>query len=153
VNFSNNQQFDVSSTVDSQNAQQTSTVDSETKTTDRGLVTTSEEHFTYPLTVDFSFVANPDGSESQTTSVDQQFLLDKTDHVNSFPLFTSSETNHVHSQDTEALSATGALTTSPSSSQSFIFQDSKGDCFSRTLTSSNNVLTGVTNGQGCSTKK
>jgi hypothetical protein len=30
-----------------------------------------------------------------------------------------------------------------------LFQNSKGDCFSRTLTSSNSVLTGVTNGQGC----
>jgi hypothetical protein len=149
VNFSNNQQFDVTPSVDGQNAEQTSTVDSETKTTDRGVVTTREEHFTYPLTIDFRFVANPDGSLSQTTSVDQQFLLDKTDHLNSFPLFTSTEKNHVQSQDTLAIDASGNRTIKPSSTQSFLFQNSKGDCFSRTLTSSNSVLTGVTNGQGC----
>jgi hypothetical protein len=81
--------------------------------------------------------------------VDQQFLLNKTDHLNSFPLFTSTENNHVQSQDTLAVDASGNRTTKPSSTQSFFFQNSKGDCFSRTLTSSNSVLTGVTNGQGC----
>jgi hypothetical protein len=149
VNFANNQQFDVTPTIDGQNVEQTSTVDSETTTHAGPLESKNEQHFSYPLTIDFSFVVNPDGSESETTSVNQQFLLNRKDHTNGSAVFTSTENNHVQSQDALAVDASGNLTVKPSSSQSFLFQDSKGDCFSRTLTSAQNVLTAVTDGQGC----
>lgn len=149
VNYINTQQFDVNSTTDIQNVQQSTTVDSETTTHAGPLESKSEQHFSYPLNIDFAFIVNPDGSLAQTTKVDQQFLLNSKDHVDGSGVFTSSVKNHVKSQDTEALSATGNFTTDPVSSQSYFFQNSKGDCFSRTLTASNNVLTGVTNGHGC----
>ena len=152
VNFANNQQFDVNpstSNPDDQNLQQTTTVDSETTTHAGPFESKNEEHFSYPLTIDFSFVVNSDGSLAQTTSVNQQFILNRKDHTDGSAVFFSTENNHVQSQDTLAISATGNLTITPSSSQSFLFQDSKGACFSRTLTSANSVLTGVTDGQGC----
>ena len=153
VNFTNNQQFDVNpstSNPDDQNLQQNTTVSSRSTTTGGGPFEFShDQNFTYPLTIDFSFIVNSDGSLAQTTKVDQQFLLNTKDHTNGAAVFTSTENNHVQSQDTEALSAAGNLTITPSSSQSFLFQDSKGTCFNRTLTSANNVLTGITDGQGC----
>ena len=153
VNFTNNQQFDVNpstSNPDDQNLQQNTTVSSRSTTTGGGPFEFShDQNFTYPLTIDFSFIVNSDGSLAQTTKVDQQFLLNTKDHTNGAAVFTSTENNHVQSQDTEALSAAGNLTITPSSSQSFLFKDSKGTCFSRTLTSAQNVLTGVTDGQGC----
>lgn len=153
VNFTNNQQFDVNpatSSPDIQNLQQNTTVSSRSTTTGGGPFQFSrDQDFIYPLNIDFSFIINPDGSLAQTTKVDQQFLLNTTDHANGSGVFTSSVNNHVKSQDTEALSATGNFTTDPVTSQSYFFQNSRGDCFSRTLTAANNVLTGVTNGQGC----
>lgn len=153
MNYVNTQQFDVvnpsNPTTDLQNIEQSTTLDSETTTHAGPFESKSEQHFTYPLTIDFDYVANPDGSLSQTTKVNQQYLLNTTDHQNGSAVYTSSLNNHVQSQDTEALSATGVFTTNPSSSQTYTFQNSQGNCYSRTLTSSMNVLTGVTNGQGC----
>ena len=153
VNFTNNQQFDVNpatSNPDTQNVQQLTTVSSRSTTEGGGPFQFShDQNFTYPLNIDFSFIVNSDGSLAQTTKVDQQFLLDTKDHTNGSAVFTSTENNHVQSQDTEAVSAAGVLTITPSSTQTFSFQDSKGTCFSRTLTSAHNILTGVTNGQGC----
>ena len=154
VSFVNNQQFDVDPTTgspDNQNVQQTATVDSETTTHAGPFESKREQHFTYPLSIDFALNVNPDGSFSQTTSVNQQFLLDKKEHVNGSAVFRSTENNHVQSQDTLAVDANGNRSLTPSSTQTFLFQDSKGTCFSRTLTSANNVLTGVTTGQGCET--
>jgi hypothetical protein len=67
VAFSSNQTFDVAPTEDIQNAKQLTTVDSTTTIRDGFLVNTSEKHFSYPLTVDYSFVVNADGSFSQTS--------------------------------------------------------------------------------------
>lgn len=153
MNYVNTAQFDVlnpsNPTTDLQNVEQLTTLDSETTTHAGPFESRSEQNFTYPLTIDFDFVVNPDGSLSQTTKVNQQYLLNTTDHQNGFAVYTSNLNNHVQSQDTEAVSATGVFTTNPSSSQTYTFQNSQGDCYSRTLTSATNVLTGVTTGQGC----
>ncbi len=74
VDFLSNQQFNVGPTTDIQNAQQSTTVDSRISTRDAFFVNTAEQHFSYPLTIDFSFLVKPDGSQSQTTTVDQKDL-------------------------------------------------------------------------------
>jgi hypothetical protein len=153
MSFLNTQQFDVvdptNPSVDDQNAEQTSTVDSVSTTQQGPLVGTKEQHFSYPLTVDFSFVINADGSEKETTKVNQQFLRDVSERQNGLPIFTSSVSNQVQSSGTEAVDTSGNLTTPSQSSQKYFFEDSKGNCFSKTLTAENQVLTNVTNGQGC----
>ncbi len=153
MSFVNNQQFDVNPNTfdpDDQNAQQLTTIDSRTSTTGGGpFQSTRDDHFSYPLTVDFSYSQNPDGSFSQTTSVNQQFLHDVKKHANGAAVFTSSVADKVQSQDTLAVDASGNLSVNPSSSSTYSYQNSRGGCYSRTLTSANNVLTGVTNGQGC----
>lgn len=153
VNFTNNQQFDVNPNTadpDDQNVQQTTTVTSRSTTEGGGpFQYIHDQQFTYPLNIDLAFNLNPDGSFSQTTNVNQQFLLNTKDHTNGATVFTSTENNHVQSQDTLAIDAAGNRTITPSSTQTFLLQDSKGTCFSRTLTSSNLVLTGITDGQGC----
>jgi Peptide N-acetyl-beta-D-glucosaminyl asparaginase amidase A len=150
VNFFNNQQFDVTPTIDGQNVEQTTTVDSESTTQQGPLVTTKEQHFIYPLTIDYSFVENSDGSADQVTKVNQQYLLNTSDGPFGFPLYTSSVNNHVQSQDTLVFNADGSYGPQDTkSTQSYFSQNSRGNCYSRTLTSAANVLTGVTNGQGC----
>ena len=150
VNFVNNQQFDVNPNTfhpDDQNVQQTTTIDSRTATTGGGPFQSSrDDHFSYPLTIDFSFIQNPDGSFSQATSVNQQLLHDVKKHMNGSAVYTSSLTDKVQSQDTLAVDANGNLTVNPSASSTFTYQNSAGDCYSRTITAANKVLTGVTNG-------
>jgi hypothetical protein len=152
VNFTNNQQFDVgsNSNPDIQNLQQLTTVDSETITHAGPFASQSEQHFIYPLDIDYSFVVNPDGSADQVTKVNQQYLLNTSDGPFGFPLYTSNVNNHVQSQDTLVFNTDGTFAPQGAKSmQSYVFRNSKGDCYSRTITSANNVLTGVTNGQGC----
>jgi hypothetical protein len=150
VNFVNNQQFNVTPTIDGQNAEQTTTVDSETTTHGGPLESKNEEHFSFPLTIDYNFVANPDGSADQVVSVNQQYLLNVKDHVNGSAVYTSSTSNQVQAQDTLVFNTNGTYGPSGAkTTQSYFFQNSKGDCYSRTLTAAANVLTAVTNGQGC----
>ncbi len=156
VNFVNNQQFDVNPNTydpDDQNVQQTTTIDSRSVTTGGGpFQTTRDDHFSFPLTLDISYIQNPNGSFSQTASVNQQYLHDVKKHMNGSAVYTSSVTDKVQSQDTYAVDASGNLTVNPKSSSTYTFQNSRGACYSRTLTAANSVLNGVTNGQGCTTK-
>jgi hypothetical protein len=68
VDFLSKQTFDVTATTDIQNAQQLTTVDSRTITRggrNSGVVL---KHVSYPLTIDYSFLVNADGSFSQTAT-------------------------------------------------------------------------------------
>lgn len=148
VNFLNTQQFDVSPTVDGQDVEQSTKVDSITTTQDGPFTTSKQQHFSYPLTIDFAFVVNADGSFTQTTKANQQLLLNTAEGGFGSPFFASSVNEQTKSQDTLSEGANGR-TTNPSSSQSYTYQNSRGGCYSRTITSSNSVLTGVSNGGGC----
>src|SRR6185437_8846600 len=75
VNFLSKQDFDVNANTDDQNAQQTTTLDSRVTTNGGLLAGTVEKHFSYPLNIGYSFVVNADGSFSQTTTSDQQDLV------------------------------------------------------------------------------
>jgi len=155
VDFLNTQTFNINPNTggDVQDAVQTSTVDSQTTTQEGILRQTVSKHVSYPLTVDFSFVANADGTFSQVTSVNQQNQQTDTTTLNGFPLFQSSTQEQVLSNDTLSINAEDELTgAAGNSSASFQSKDSLGNCFSRTLTAANQVLTSVTDGKGCQTR-
>src|SRR5205085_1562792 len=61
--------------TDIQNVQQATTVDSRVSTREGSTVSTREQHFSYPLRIDFSFVVNADGSQTQTTTSEQGELV------------------------------------------------------------------------------
>jgi hypothetical protein len=151
VDFLSNQQFNVGPTTDIQNAQQTSTVDSRTTTRDAFFVNTTEQHFSYPLTVDFSFLVKSDGSFTQATTVAQKDLIHESKSLNGFKFFDSNLSNEVNSTDTLGFSSSGALLgpTGSQSTQTYRAKDSFGHCFSRTLTAAAQVLTSVSDGEGC----
>ena len=153
VDFKSTQTFDVGATVDVQNAVQTSTVSGTTTEQLGPLVQVTQRNVSYPLTVDFSYVQNADGSLAETVSSSQQDLITEKQTLNGFPLLSSSMDEQVKSTDTEKESATGVLTTGPTdSSASFVEQNSLGQCYSRTLASVNGVLTSVTTGAACKRK-
>ena len=156
VDFLSTQTFNVNPNTggDIQNAVQTSTVDSQTTTRQGFLVETVSKHVSYPLTVDFSFTPNPDGTFSQVTSVNQQNQQTDTNALNGFPLFENNAQEQVISKDTLSINAADQLTGAVgNSSASFHSNDSLGNCFSRSLTAENQVLTSVTDGKGCNQHK
>lgn len=151
VNFLSDQQFDVNATTDKQNAQQTSTVDSRTVTREGFLVKTVDRHFSYPLSIDFSFVVNADGSLNQTTTVDQRNLISESRSLNGFEFYHSKVHETLNSTDALNYDSSGKFLgpSGSSTTQTYRFKDSLGHCYSRALTAAAQKLTSVVDGQGC----
>ncbi|MBB5344796.1 peptide-N4-asparagine amidase [Tunturibacter empetritectus] len=153
VNFLSAQTFDVNvaNGPEIQNLVQTSTVDSETTTRDGFFVQKTSKHISFPLTLDYSFVNNPNGTFTQVVSSNQQNLHTDSKSFNGFQYFQSNTHEQVNSQDTLqfnpdfTVSAPGV----GSSSASYRSNDSLGDCYSRSLTAADQKLTSVTDGKGC----
>jgi hypothetical protein len=148
VNFLSTQTFDVSPSTDIQNAQQTTHVDSRVSTGRGAQEHISEQHFSYPLTLDYSLVFNTDGSSTQVTTSDQRDLeressgdsaRDRTLH------------NHVRATDTLQFDANFNVTghSGSKTTQTYRAVDSTGACYSRTLTAVTQALTDVQDGHGC----
>jgi Peptide N-acetyl-beta-D-glucosaminyl asparaginase amidase A len=147
VGFTNKQEFDVYPSPgvppDIQSAQQLTTVD-EFVTTQEGFFTrNSARHFSYPLQVNFAFNTTSDGGIYENVSVDQQYLLTTTDdNFGQWP-FTTSTFEETKSQDDQAQTAAGVYTDASKASQTYQYNNSRGGCYSETLTAANNVLTDV----------
>lgn len=150
VTFSNNQQFINSDTQFQQNIKQKTDLLSVTQTSQRGSVVIAEKALSYPLTLNINFVVNADGTQAQTTVVDQQ-LVDQQAQAGLGLPFLGLVTNEVKSNDTLLFDAAGNLTgfQGRNSSQSYFSQSTASDCYSRSIASANGVLTSVTDGQGC----
>ncbi len=153
VNFLSQQTFNVTpnSSTDIQDAVQTSSVDSTTSIRDGWLDTTVEKHVSYPLTVDYSFVTNPDGSLQQVVTIDQHFLTSGDTSLNGFPVDYENTSNEVNATDTLSVSAAGVFSgpTNSKTTQTYFQDGSLAGCYSRALTAVEQVLTSVADGQEC----
>jgi hypothetical protein len=153
VAFLSKQEFDVNPMTfspDIQNAQQTSTVHSRTTTRggpNEGVV---DRHVSYPLTLDYSYVVNADGSQTQVVTSDQQFLVREVRNTGEGPAFTSNESNEVRAHDTLNWDANGNfLGPTGSTTQTYRLLTSKGHCWDRTIAAAAQKLTSVIDGPGC----
>jgi hypothetical protein len=154
VDFSNYQTFDVNPNAhapDVQNAKQLTTVDSQTITRDGLRRQILARHFAYPLTIDFAFVQNPDGSYSQLTTVDQKDQVSESLSTDGFVTAVSQLNNEVHATDTlnydsglNFLGNTGSKT-----SQTYVLKRDRGECYSRTISAAAQVLVSVRDGGEC----
>jgi Peptide N-acetyl-beta-D-glucosaminyl asparaginase amidase A len=151
VNFLSTQEFDVNATIEDQNVQQNTTVDSTTTTRNGWFVNTNERHFAYPLNINYSFLTNPDGTFTQITSVNQKDLVRNSQNTNGFEFFDSNLHNEVDSTDTLYFDANFNVTGNSGASTKAIYRyrNSFGKCYSRTLKAVQQKLTTVSNGQGC----
>ncbi|UWZ85555.1 peptide-N4-asparagine amidase [Occallatibacter riparius] len=151
VGFLSKQQFDVNANTDIQNAQQLTTVDSRTNV--RGGINSGvvEQHFSYPLAINYSFLVNADGSFSQTTTSDQQDLIREVNNTGWGPASVRNLSNEVHATDTLKWDSSGSFLgpTGSKTTQTYRLQTSKGQCWDRTITAAAQVLTSVTDGPGC----
>ena len=154
VNFLSTQEFNVNPTTgvpEIQNAQQTSTLDSHTTIRGGPNSGTIDQHFSYPLIIDYTFNQHANGNYYQTVRADQRFLFRQVNNTGDGPAVVTNETNHVHAMDTlnwdpnfNFLGPTGANTT-----QTYRLQTSPGSCWDRTIKAANQKLTSVTGGPGC----
>jgi hypothetical protein len=137
-----------------QNEVQTSTVDAKT-TTQRGFLSeTRDVHFSYPFTINLSDTFLSSGDVPQVTSIHQEYRKSETDTLEGFPVFQSSESNAVSTNDsTEFVYSNGGYYLGPSTSQgsqqTYVYKDSFGNCYSRTLTAADLLLTKVQDQKEC----
>jgi Peptide N-acetyl-beta-D-glucosaminyl asparaginase amidase A len=155
INFSNSQSFNITNTVFVQNITQRTNISSESVTRQDGdddsSVSSSRQRFEWPLDLDFSFTVNPDGSGAQTTTIKQQFVNLRVGRGNDGEDTFSVVSNTVTPSDTLLFDANFHITgnSGQQSTQAFFSKDSVNGCFSRTITASAGLLTGITDGKGC----
>ncbi len=155
MHFRNTQQFDITASTYVQDIAQQTTVDATATTVRDGFLNSREQkHYSYPFSFNIDETVNPDNSITEANVSDQKYLLDDEQSFEGFPFYRSETANHVASQDTDLLvPVSGGYAISShsnqKSSQDYIFKDSFGHCYSRTLTAANSVLTGVKDGAAC----
>jgi len=151
VEFSSDQTFDVNpgaGAPDIQNARQLTTVDATTTTRDPWHEEVVEKHSSYPLTINYSFVENSNGTYTQVTTVDQQELASEGPSTDRSEAGVGKLSNHVHSTDTLQYDANfNFLGNSGSKTwQTYEQNDGRGQCYSRTLTADAQALVAVDDG-------
>jgi hypothetical protein len=151
LNFLSKQEFDVNATTDIQSAQQSSTVDSRTTTHGGPNAGVVEKHLSYPLTIDYSFIVNSDGSFSQTVTSDQQDLVRDVLNHGDGPSLASNERNEVNATDTLNWDASGNILgpTGSKTTQTYRLQSAHGYCWDRRLTAEAQKLFSIIGGPGC----
>ncbi|HEX3761762.1 MAG TPA: peptide-N4-asparagine amidase [Kofleriaceae bacterium] len=151
IRFANRQQFTITAATYHQQIAQTTTVLARTSRIGGGAPSEQVVALDWPLSVDFAFTSNADGSGAQTTSIDQRFERTDTTLAAGRLADVQVVVNHVAPTDTLNFDATGAVTSSTGqvSSQQLFSADARGHCFSRDLTAAAGLLTSVVDGKEC----
>ena len=143
LNFKNFQNFDITSSVYTQDIFQETNVVSSTTIHQGGNSVETQETFSYPLTVDLTLTFAVDGSATQVTTASQEFK-----HNVWSPFSSSFVDNKVNSTDALALNSSFDITgnSGAKSSQSYNAFDSGGEKYSCSLASENNALSSASGG-------
>jgi hypothetical protein len=156
INFSSVQTFDVNASSatglpDIQNINQKTTLSSSTSRHGEGPEENIFVHAEYPLLLDYSLLANPDGTLSLTTSINQQLTRGELDSIGNHPVGFSFLSRSDTPQDTllldSSFNTTG--TQGQSSTEKYFYIDSTGVCYSRAISAASGLLTAVNDGTGC----
>jgi hypothetical protein len=147
ADFGNYQTYFVNELQDNQTVAQLNGAYSVTHTKDGIFDLETDQLFFYPLTVGYQFTENSDGSYIQLAQAMQQDYVTEQKKLNGFTYYTQASDETVNSQDTLGVGATETHT--GSSTAKYQETNSLGSCYSRQLTSSNSVLTGLTDGAAC----
>jgi hypothetical protein len=147
LSFSNQQQFRISATDYVQKIRQGTEIFSAVETTGPHSVAHTDRHFSYPLSLDYIFLGNADGSGSQTTTFDQKFESQEA-RVGGGRPFLGAVANAVKSTDTLLFNAAGAVTgfQDRKSSQEYSALATDGTCYQKKITAENGVVTAVSGG-------
>ncbi len=146
ISFSNKQKIVVSGSQFLQNIAQLTTISSNSATTTKGRSTKERSQWTYPLNVDYNYVASG-SSATQTADILQtkngSGLDESRRNAASWSLL-----NTVHSSDTLTIRSSGFSPSKGKSRQQYKSLNVDGRCYLKTITSKNYVITSVV--KGCS---
>jgi hypothetical protein len=153
LNFKSVANITNTATTYTQDNVNTSTTHAKTTTSEGPFFTTKETDFSYPITVNYSQQLQSNGDFTVQASIDQKFQRDQTDTFEGFPIFHSSVSNEVTPTDSAVFAPTptgfGLSQNTNQSMQTYVYKDSLGNCYSRTLTAADNALTGIKDGGSC----
>jgi hypothetical protein len=151
IRFANRQRFDITAALYHQRITQTTGILVRTRTDERNRRTDQIVQLDWPLTIDFAFAMNPDGSAAQTTSIDQLFERSDTELRNGRLASFHIVTNRVTPSDTLNFDPSGVVigSTGQHSAQRYFSADSRGNCFSRDVTAAAAIVTAVVDGREC----
>jgi len=151
IRFANRQQFDITAARYHQRIVQSTAIVSRTTTLGGVLPSEQRVQLDWPLTVDFAFVANDDGTSAQTTSIDQSFERRDTQLGGGRLFDFHIVSNRVAPSDTLNFDAAGVFvgSTGQLSSQQYFAADARGGCFSRDVAAAAGVVTAVVDGREC----
>ena len=151
IHFANTQRYNITSSLDVENVNQTSTVDSTTTTRTPALTFVQSRQWSFPIVADIKFVSYPDGNFAQISKITQKYEVTDTEKANGIPIYFGTVANTVSSTDDLLINSSFEITGNQdqASSQDYYSLDTIHGCYSRSLTAANNVLTGITKGQGC----
>ena len=148
LGFSNTQAFTITASQYVQNVTQSTTLDSTTSVEAGGRTMSVEAHLSYPFTLGYSQIANPDGTLSITTTSEQQDWDTRLDRSRSDGKLQEHDT--VSAVDTLQIDATGAVSGhTGTSSQHYVSIGPKHACFDRSIAASAGVLTTAVDAVAC----
>ena len=151
ISFSNLQDFDLTASTYVQDINQGTTIASTTTITNSAGTYVDQVSWTWPLTADISVLVNPDGSGTQTTTINQNYAKNEEAWLNGDVVAYEVLHNGVTPTDTLEFNAEGYITGNKdqSSGQDYYDYNINGYCYSKSTTAANNILTSITTGQGC----
>ncbi len=146
--FSNTQSFHIADTKYVQNIVQTTDITITTKSVRAGSAASATETLHYPLTVDITELFPANGTVTQITSINQQFLDNALQELNGAPSGQSALSNAILSTDTLYLTPDYEISGNSGQSETATYLRTGGGlpCFKRVLGSSFNVISSVQTG-------
>ena len=151
INFSNVQKFTINGSSYVQDITQGTNIDSTTTVVDSAGTHIDNVTNGWPMSMDIVLAFNPDGSGTQTTTVNQNYAVQAEGTLNgnvvSFSLLSDSVTPTDTLEFNSSFQVTG--NENQSSAQNYYAYDITGYCYSKSLTAANNILTSITSGHGC----
>ena len=149
VNFSNNQNFNITGTKYVQNISQNTLLSSYTTASQTGIPSiVYYQNYTWPLVVDISLAFLSDGDINQTTTARQNYNLNTTTTQSGKVTFDSSLTNAGQHVDTLEFDSSFNLlgNTGQSSAQQYNYYDSTSAAYDCAISAVANVLTAFSPG-------
>lgn len=142
IDFTNAMQFDIGSNY-AQDIVQNTRIGSTTTSKSRGKMDVNVTEQQWPLTLNYSFVGNPDGSASQIVSLTEGYKRHDVISGSNRAAYVSDIDETNSPADTLVFSNT-TFPQDQSSTERYRFRDNRGSCWDRTVTASGGELTSVT---------
>jgi hypothetical protein len=148
VDFANDQRFNVSASRDLQNLVQTTDISVVSSSTVGGSTTQRSETLHFPFSINYDFVTAKNGSNTQVTQVNQQYLQSAVSETDGTPTGQESLTDTILASDTLFLNSSYEITgnNNQSSTAYYARTGTKLRCVQTSLTAGFNVLSSVSSG-------